>query len=151
MARHRERPDIILREEAAPRDCSAQPLRSEPLLVACVTAEGAHESGVRRGDAVRKPSSWLRSQQHFYCCYARGCRKWLAPWRRGSNLVYGTECPSREQAIKRYVQHNRNVFDAVPRDRLLVMDIAAGDGWDQLCAFLGLPRPPRNVSFPSRH
>ena len=55
------------------------------------------------------------------------------------------------QAIKRYVQHNRNVFDAVPRDKLLVMDIAAGDGWDELCAFLGLPRPPRNVSFPSRH
>ena len=58
---------------------------------------------------VRDPKSWLRSQQKFYCCYAHGCKNWLEPWRRGSNLVYGTECPSPSQAIKRYVQHNRKV------------------------------------------
>ena len=77
---------------------------------------------------IREPRSWLKSQQKFYFGYARGCRNWLAPWRRGSNLVYGTECPTRAQALKRYVQHNRNVFDNVPRDRLLVMDIPGGDG-----------------------
>ena len=99
---------------------------------------------------VRDPKSWLRSQQKFYCCYAGGCKKWLEPWRRGSNLVYGTECPSPSQAIKRYVQHNRNVYDAVPRDRLLVMDIARGDGWDALAPFLGIP-VPHNLTFPNRH
>jgi len=86
----------------------------------------------------------------FYCCYAHGCKNWLEPWRRGSNLVYGTECPSPSQAIKRYVQHNRNVYDAVPRDRLLVMDIARGDGWDALAPFLGIP-VPHNLTFPNRH
>ena len=98
---------------------------------------------------VRDARSWLRSQQKFYARFARGCRRWLAPWRRGSNLVYGTECPSPEQALKRYLTHNRNVVDAVPPDRLLVMDIAAGDGWNKLCPFLGLERhacPPTNVS-----
>jgi hypothetical protein len=100
---------------------------------------------------LRDPASWLKSQQHFYCCYAKGCHNWLAPWRRGSNLVFGTECPSREQAIKRYVLHNRNVFDTVPRDRLLLMDIPGGAGWEQLCRFLGLPVPPSNWTFPSRH
>jgi hypothetical protein len=106
---------------------------------------------------VRDPRSWLRSQQKFYCCFARGCRNWLAPWRRGSNLIYGTECPSKEQAMKRYVQHNRNVYDNVPHDRLLVMDIPRGDGWETLLPFLNsfLPHkismPPQNLTFPSRH
>ena len=106
---------------------------------------------------IRGARSWLKSQQKFYCCYARGCRNWLAPWRRGSNLVYGTECPSKAQALKRYVQHNRNVYDNIPHDRLLVMDIPGGDGWDKLVPFLNsfMPRhlamPPPNFTFPSRH
>ena len=106
---------------------------------------------------IREPRSWLKSQQKFYFGYARGCRNWLAPWRRGSNLVYGTECPTRAQALKRYVQHNRNVFDNVPRDRLLVMDIPGGDGWEKLVPFLNsflpqrVPMPPSNMTFPSRH
>ena len=54
------------------------------------------------------------------------------------------------QALKRYLQHNRNVYDAVPRDRLLVMDIARGDGWDALAPFLGIP-VPHNLTFPNRH
>ena len=74
----------------------------------------------------------------------------LAPWRRGAQYVYGTECPSREQALKRYLQHNRNVYDAVPAGRLLVMDIAGGDGWQKLCRFIGRP-VPTNITFPSRH
>lgn len=99
---------------------------------------------------VREPGSWLRSQQKFYGHFARSCRNWLAPWRRGSNLVYGTECPSKEQAIKRYVMHNRNVYDSVPPERLLVMDIPAGDGWEKLCPFLGLTEPhcpPTNLTL----
>ena len=106
---------------------------------------------------IREPRSWLKSQQKFYCCYARGCRNWLAPWRRGSNLVYGTECPSKAQALKRYVQHNRNVYDNVPHDRLLIMDIPGGDGWEKLVPFLNsflpqrMPMPPSNFTFPSRH
>jgi len=33
-------------------------------------------------------------------------------------------------------------------DDLLVMDIPAGDGWEQLCAFLALPEP--DAPFPRR-
>ena len=100
---------------------------------------------------VRKTRSWIKSQQKFYSHYAQGCRKWMAPWRRGSNLVYGTECPSKEQALKRYVQHNRNVYDSVEPSRLLVMDMPGGDGWDKLCPFLtkaGLTQdcPPTNLT-----
>ena len=103
---------------------------------------------------IREPRSWIKSQQKFYGHYARSCKNWLAPWRRGSNIVYGTECPSPVQAIKRYHQHNRNVIDAIPKDRLLVMDIPGGDGWEKLCPFLGVPIPDNkygNMSFPNRH
>lgn len=99
--------------------------------------------------SIRSVKSWLRSQQRFYSEYANGCAKWPAPWRHGANLVFGTECPSPEQAVKRYTQHNRNVFDAVPREQLLIMDIPGGDGWEKLCGFLGKPVP--NDLFPSRH
>lgn len=134
--------------------------------------------------AVRDIKGWMRSRYKFYTHYSHGCHNWLAPWRRGSNIVYGTECPSPEQAclpsrerraaqrlrvirfgakafsskkkrslwqaLKRYLQHNRNVYDAVPSDRLLVMDIAGGDGWEKLCPFIGRP-VPSNLTFPSRH
>ena len=104
---------------------------------------------------VRKARSWIKSQQKFYGYYSRGCRKWLTPWRRGSNLVYGTECPSKEQALKRYVQHNRNVYDSVDHSRLLVMDMLSGDGWNTLCPFLKKARrlglsddcPPTNLTL----
>ena len=29
----------------------------------------------------------------------------------------------------------------MPEDRLLVIDIVGGDGWEQLCPFLGVPIP----------
>ena len=99
---------------------------------------------------VRDVKGWMRSRHKFYSYYSHGCHKWLAPWRRGAQYVYGTECPSREQALKRYLQHNRNVYDAVPAGRLLVMDIAGGDGWQKLCRFIGRP-VPTNITFPSRH
>lgn len=99
---------------------------------------------------VRDVKGWMRSRHKFYSYYSHGCHKWLAPWRRGAQYVYGTECPSREQALKRYLQHNRNVYDAVPVGRLLVMDIAGGDGWQKLCRFIGRP-VPTNITFPSRH
>ena len=99
---------------------------------------------------IRDPKSWLKSQQQFYTHYSHGCAKWLPPWRRGSNLVFGTECPSPTQALKRYLQHNRNVYDNVPKDRLLVMDIPGGDGWEKLCPFLGR-EVPDGLPFPNRH
>ena len=98
---------------------------------------------------VRRNDGWLKSQQSFYAHYSHSCKNWLAPWRRGSNLVFGTECPSPAQAMKRYLLHNRAVVDAVPQGRLLVMDIPGGDGWEKLCPFLGIPVP--NKTFPNRH
>ena len=46
---------------------------------------------------------------------------------------------SRENAIRVYQAHNEAVRHAVPREKLLVFN--ARDGWEPLCAFLGVPVP----------
>jgi hypothetical protein len=62
----------------------------------------------------------------------------------------GTTSFSDESALREcFVRHGRNVRDhfgeRLGKD-LLVFDAAAGDGWDQLCRFLGRETPP--VPYP---
>ena len=65
------------------------------------------------------------------------------------NCVYGSTVALEYPYKKKYLEHNERVQREVPADRLLVMDVTAGDGWDKLCAFLGLPVP--DAPFPHRH
>ena len=51
---------------------------------------------------------------------------------------------SRENAIRVYQAHNEAVRNAVPREKLLVFN--ARDGWEPLCAFLGVAVPA--TSYP---
>lgn len=51
----------------------------------------------------------------------------------------------REYALQVFTDHIREVEAAVPADRLLVFDVK--EGWEPLCAFLGIPVPP-DESFP---
>jgi hypothetical protein len=63
----------------------------------------------------------------------------------GTFLVVDREAWSAE-----FIGHDervRSYFAGRPSD-LLVLDIAAGDGWEQLCPFLGLPVP--DAAFPRR-
>ena len=60
---------------------------------------------------------------------------------------YADQSP--EQLVDSYERHNREVVDAVPAERLLVYDVT--DGWEPLCAFLGVPVPDQPVpSFNDR-
>lgn len=63
--------------------------------------------------------------------------------------VYGSTVAYEFLYKKKYVEHNEKVIRTIPSDRLLVMNIAAGDGWDILCPFLDLPIP--HVPFPQSH
>jgi Sulfotransferase domain len=65
------------------------------------------------------------------------------------NLVYGSVVAHEYIYKKKYQQHNWRVMNIVPAERLLVMDIPSGDGWSQLCPFLGVPIPA--VPFPHDH
>jgi Sulfotransferase domain len=51
---------------------------------------------------------------------------------------------SREEMIAAFERHNAAVRAEVPADRLLVWEVS--DGWEPLCAFLGVPVP--NEPFP---
>jgi hypothetical protein len=65
------------------------------------------------------------------------------------NLVYGSAVAHEYIYKKKYREHEQRVRSVVPPDRLLVMDIPSGDGWPQLCPFLGVPIPA--VPFPHEH
>jgi hypothetical protein len=45
----------------------------------------------------------------------------------------------REEAIRIFEEHNREVVATIPPERLLVFDVK--EGWQPLCAFLGVPVP----------
>ena len=61
-----------------------------------------------------------------------------------TQAVFGMAPPDRETAIAAYEANVAKVQREVPAERLLVYRI--GDGWDPLCAHLGVPVP--EVPFP---
>jgi hypothetical protein len=65
------------------------------------------------------------------------------------NCVYGSTVALEYPYKKKYLDHNGRVLREVPAERLLVMDLTAGDGWEKLCGFLGLPVP--DAPFPHEH
>ena len=110
---------------------------------------------------VRDPNSWLKSFRSHYNKFAEVEPSSVLPsdaalqlnpvsntfYASGMSvspnrmLDFGSNNPSDSQALKRYLQHNMEVQREVPCDRLLVLDIVGGDGWEQLCPFLTLPIP----------
>jgi hypothetical protein len=55
--------------------------------------------------------------------------------------------PSSERVIDRYLQHQASVFEYFAgRSNFVALDWEAGDGWKELCEFLGEPVP--DVPFP---
>jgi hypothetical protein len=51
----------------------------------------------------------------------------------------GGRFEDRDEAIRIFEEHHREVVATVPSERLLVFDVKAG--WEPLCAFLGVPVP----------
>lgn len=100
-----------------------------------------------RGDR----EAWLRSLEK----QLEGIERWWHPRSNSARFMYfinvATYGVSRFQAERMayaYEMHARNVrqYFADRRDDLLVLDIMAGDGYEKLCPFLGLP--PVTQSFP---
>lgn len=69
------------------------------------------------------------------------------PLRRGLRVAdaiiwdgtFSGQFADREQALAMVAAHQRAVQDALDPERLLVLDVR--DGWEPLCAFLGVPVP----------
>ncbi|MFN3238406.1 MAG: sulfotransferase family protein [Pseudomonadales bacterium] len=53
--------------------------------------------------------------------------------------TFGGDLTDKANAIQVFQQHNQQVIDALPKDRLLVFE--ASEGWAPLCEFLEVPIP----------
>jgi hypothetical protein len=104
---------------------------------------------------VRDEDSWLRSAETHWRLMTEtsGARGPETELEREftefiSACVYGTIKFNRDRFLYVYNTHLRNVCDYFKerREDFLVMDICGGDGWEQLCRFLGSPIP--RVRFP---
>lgn len=62
-------------------------------------------------------------------------------------LVYGSTKPTPWLYKKHFRDHLENIVLAVPPERLLMMNIFNGDGWEKLCPFLERSIP--NTPFPN--
>jgi sulfotransferase family protein len=65
--------------------------------------------------------------------------------------IYGTPTFDREQFSRAYDHYHERVrrHFAGRSEDLLTLNICAGEGWDPLCRFLGLPQP--RAEFPSEN
>jgi hypothetical protein len=89
---------------------------------------------------LRDPQAWIASQVRHFGFEETPMRRW----------IYGVGCPQGNEEIylRRFERHNAEVqehFAGRPED-LLVIELAAGDGWSKLCPFLAKPVP--EVPFP---
>jgi Sulfotransferase domain len=92
---------------------------------------------------IRSSETWIESQLQHFGAGVTPMRQW----------IYGAGCPegNEELYLRRFESHNREVlayFKDRPAD-LLVMNLAEGDGWEKLCAFLGKERP--EIPFPRKN
>ena len=55
------------------------------------------------------------------------------------DTMFNGKFEDRNYAIQVYNEHNQQVVDSVPKDRLLVFDVS--EGWGPLCNFLNVPVP----------
>jgi hypothetical protein len=91
--------------------------------------------------SVRDPESWWQSASTtiFPTSREQSGTEWHAMVEAMFASRFTPELENRAACIKAFEDHNARVREAVPADRLL--EWRAADGWQPLCAALGLPVP----------
>ena len=98
----------------------------------------------------REEDSWWRSVETHFNDLVPVSKPQDDPFRwRIRTLAYGSSIAEEGRYRRAYREHNARVRATVPRERLLVMDIVAGQGWETLCPFLGVEPP--DAAFPHRN
>jgi hypothetical protein len=95
---------------------------------------------------IRPSDMWIASVTGHFARGKPPMREWI--YGPGMASPIGNEAVY----VERYERHNREVqeyFEGRSRDFIL-FDLAAGDGWLKLCAFLGHP-VPEDMPFPWRN
>lgn len=90
----------------------------------------------------RDPEKWIASCENYYRGYLRPPLK----------VVFGHAAvtpENRDHFLSVYKDHNTHVrsYFADKPDKLLIMDLSKGDGWDKLCKFIGVNDIP-DEAFP---
>ncbi len=105
---------------------------------------------------IRDEDGWYRSM----CKHYRLLGRYLWWWDRRraaavQQMVYGSGTYPSKKGFrelpaflykKRFRDWNDDVMRTIPPDRLLVIDICRGDGWEKLCPFVGKEIP--EIPFP---
>jgi hypothetical protein len=93
----------------------------------------------------RDEDEWLNSCIRYY--HGRRIRP-MREWMFGEHADPSASEASARVWLAAYQDHNRSIRDhfSTNPERLLVMNLMKGDGWEKLCPFLGVP-PPR-APFP---
>jgi hypothetical protein len=91
---------------------------------------------------VRDPERWFESTQATIFAPNSGAANAPPPMKPFFDMVvgdFGGRLHDREYMVERFKRHTEDVISSTPKDRLLVYE--AGQGWEPLCAFLGVPVP----------
>jgi hypothetical protein len=90
---------------------------------------------------LRDPEAWFTSTQATI--FNHGFDDDSDPWQRMVMKVVGDlfdrDLHDKARLLEVFRRHNETVQQVIPRERLLVYDVA--QGWGPLCAFLGVPVP----------
>ncbi len=87
---------------------------------------------------VRDEDKWIKSIVHYFGSKNTEMRKW----------IYGIGCPNGNEELylnvyKKHILEVKEYFKNRP-DNLLVIDLTAGEGWEQICPFLEKQFPEKN-------
>ena len=99
---------------------------------------------------VRDPEKWYESAYNTIYAISKVMPRWsglINPQRAKFRKIIGDQIwkrqfgdfEDRQQSIATFAQHNEEVKQSVPLERLLVFDVK--QGWAPLCQFLGVPIP----------
>jgi hypothetical protein len=93
----------------------------------------------------RSPDSWWTSYEATILKYVQTASDRQSVGVRLIEKVFGDRADDRDFMIGRYEANVADVVAMLPADRLLVHRL--GDGWEPLCAFLGVPAPTEPYPF----
>jgi len=110
----------------------------------------AHYPDAKVLHTVRDPDSWFDSTQATIFAPGSFADNPPEPMRAFFASFTGPmtgKIHDRAFMTDHFRRHTDNVMAAIPKERLLVMEV--GEGWDRLCAFLGVPTP--EAAYPSEN
>jgi hypothetical protein len=92
----------------------------------------------------RDPERWFESTQATIFAPNSGALNAPGPMKEFFAMViseFGDRLHDRDFMVERFKRHTEEVLARTPKERLLVFE--ASQGWEPLCAFLGVPVPDK--------